>query len=145
MASAREYHTRQREQILQYLIANQQSHVTADQIALHLRTQQSTIGKATIYRYLDKLVSEGRVRKFYLQEGASACYQYIDENSGCQEHFHIKCVDCGVLIHLHCDYLSQLHDHICQEHGFVIDSSRTVFYGRCASCTQKRKAAQHEN
>ncbi|MFR7473937.1 MAG: Fur family transcriptional regulator [Christensenellales bacterium] len=75
MSSSSGYHTRQRDQILQYLIAHQHAHVTADQIATHLRGRQFSIGKATIYRYLDKLVTQGRVRKFYLEEGASACYR----------------------------------------------------------------------
>lgn len=143
MSSSTGYHTRQRDQILQYLIAHQNAHVTAEQIATHLRSRQFSIGKATIYRYLDKLVSQGRVRKFYLEEGAGACYQYIDEAGQCQEHFHLKCVDCGVLIHLHCDTLSQIHEHIRQEHGFIVDPSRTVFYGQCAACREKQDGQAH--
>ena len=143
MSSSSGYHTRQRDQILQYLIAHQHAHVTADQIATYLRGRQFSIGKATIYRYLDKLVTQGRVRKFYLEEGASACYQYIDESGCCQEHFHLKCVDCGALIHLRCDTLSQIHDHIRREHGFIIDPSRTVFYGQCAACREKQGGQCH--
>ncbi len=133
------YHTKQRTQILQYLIDHKDGHVTADQITRHLRSQECSIGKATVYRYLDRLVSQGQVRKFLLEEGASACYQYVEEPGQCQEHFHLKCVTCGALIHLHCDYLSQLGQHIAQEHGFLIDSSRTVFYGQCAACRNREQ------
>lgn len=141
MSASHEYHTRQRALILDYLVRRRAGHVTADEIARHLAAGQGPIGKATIYRYLDKLVSQGRVRKFFLEEGTSACYQYVDETEGCHEHFHLKCVDCGALIHLHCELLGQIREHIQQEHGFAVDSSRTVFYGRCATCAEKHAGA----
>ena len=48
--------------------------------------------------------------------------------------YHCKCEKCGKLIHLHCDELDGLQSHIRGEHGFEINSMRTVFYGLCDAC-----------
>lgn len=126
------YKTKQRQRILDCLIANSHRHVTVDDVAACLLQRGETVGKTTIYRYLEKLVEEGRVRKF-IAEGESACFQYSSDD-GCSRHFHLKCLACGRLIHLECGYLSQLESHIYEEHHFIVHSGRTVFYGLCADC-----------
>ena len=46
----------------------------------------------------------------------------------------MKCVACGKLEHLSCSHLDGIGEHVAREHGFLIDSSRTVFYGICKEC-----------
>lgn len=136
------YKTKQRDLILQFLIANQNRHVTAEDVADHLKQSGNPVGKATVYRYLDKLVAKGDVRKFLL-ESSGACYQYAPNSQACAAHFHLKCLRCKALIHLHCDFMSGIEHHILQEHRFQIDASRTVFYGFCADCqTQKNEKGE---
>ena len=135
------YKTRQRELILGFIKQNAGSHLTADNIADALKSEG--VGKTTVYRYLEKLCGEGLVRKYILQEGKSACYQY-SENADCDSHFHLKCLKCGCLLHLECDYLSDLKEHISGHHGFIIDGSRTVFYGICEVCAEKLKKEQQK-
>lgn len=136
------YRTKQRQRILDCLTANSHYHITAEDVEAYLRARGEAVGKTTIYRYLEKLVSEGRVRKF-ITDGESACFQYVSEG-GCQEHFHLKCTGCGRLIHLECSYLSQVERHIFQEHHFTIHSGRTVFYGQCADCARKASLPEPE-
>ena len=88
-----------------------------------------------LYRQLDKLVESGVVRKFVIDGKTGACYQYIENEHECREHFHLKCISCGKLIHLNCDHLMSINKHIEEHHGFIIDPSQTVFYGRCADCS----------
>lgn len=128
------YKTRQREQILNCLTENSTKHMTADEIVDWLKEHQTDVGKATVYRTLDKLIEEGRARKYICEEGKSACYQYIDEQGECHKHFHLKCVECGRLFHLECDYLSDLEQHILKHHNFVVDNTKTVLYGVCEDC-----------
>lgn len=40
----------------------------------YLKSQGNGVGKSTVYRYLEKLVEEGKVRKYFLEEGAGACF-----------------------------------------------------------------------
>jgi Fe2+/Zn2+ uptake regulation proteins len=131
------YNTKQKQLILNCLMQNKDRHITADEIKEFLSKGNDMVGKTTIYRYLDKLVSQGLVRKYTVEGGKSACYQYMDQMDQCRNHFHLKCVDCGQLIHLECDYLDDINKHIQSHHDFKIDHSKTVLYGQCGKCAKK--------
>ena len=69
-----EYSTKQRDAILSFLKENN-AHVSASDIVFHLKEQGYKISTATVYRTLDKLVSDGVVRKMVVGDGSGACYQ----------------------------------------------------------------------
>ena len=129
-----EYSTKQRAIILDFLKENT-AHVTAGDILSHLKEQGIKIGVATVYRTLDKFVSEGVLRKMIIDERSGACYQYIQCDSTCK-HFHLKCIKCGGLIHLSCDFLNEMERHILNDHGFTVASGKTVIYGYCSDCKE---------
>lgn len=62
------YHTRQKAMIYQYILDNRQRHITATDIASFLAAEGTPVGIATIYRYLDKLVEQGEIRKYIMDE-----------------------------------------------------------------------------
>lgn len=130
------YKTKQRSKVLDCLIQNKNKHMTAEDIVAYLKEHGAAVGKATVYRTLEKLLSEGNVRKYICEEGKSACFQYVEDNS-CNSHFHLKCVKCGKLIHLECDYLSDLEKHIFEHHKFTVDNTKTVLYGICGDCSHE--------
>jgi Fur family ferric uptake transcriptional regulator len=136
------YKTKQRERIWEYLCAHRDTHVDAEAIVEHLRRQGTAVGKSTVYRTLDRLVAEGVLRRFYLEEGMSACYQLIPEDGRCREHFHLKCLCCGRLLHMECGLWEEVQAHIYKEHRFLIDHTKTVFYGLCEGCSQKQEEAE---
>ena len=133
------YNTKQKEKLLDYLINNKDKHTNVQEISAYLSADGSSVGTATIYRQLDKLVESGVVRKYNFDGKTGACYQYIDEHEHCNEHFHLKCTVCGKLIHLECDHLAGVNEHIRSHHGFIVDPSQTVFYGICAECAETEK------
>ena len=128
------YKTRQRENLLAFLIKNKEKHINVREISSFLEQEGTPMGTATIYRQLEKLMEQGLVRKYVLDGNSGACFQYIESSGNCHEHFHLKCVTCGRLIHIDCSFLSEASSHIFQHHGFTVDSSQTVFYGKCAEC-----------
>ena len=128
-----EYSTKQRGAILE-LISNSSTHITATEIINHLKESGQRVSVATVYRTLDKLEGEGIVKKMNFGDSKGACYQYTSDRE-CTQHFHLKCVECGELIHLSCDFLKRMEKHIFDEHSFVISSGKTVIYGRCAKCS----------
>ena len=127
-----EYSTRQRDAILSYLKENN-AHVSASDILFHLKEQGFKISTATIYRTLEKFEKEGLIKKMIIGDGVGACYQFADSD-GCSEHFHLKCIKCGKLIHLSCEFLQNMESHIFNDHGFTVSSGRTVIYGVCSDC-----------
>ncbi len=133
------YKTRQRERILRFLTENAGRHLSVDEVVDHLRGQAEPVGKSTVYRYLDRLVEQGLVRRYFLGEGGGACYQYAGDVERCREHFHLKCIGCGALLHVECSYLDEVAQHVANHHQFTIDHTKTVLYGLCETCAAKRK------
>lgn len=134
MVRPSDYKTKQKEIILNIFINNKNKHLTATDIIKYLNDNGNGIGSATVYRYLDKLVSKGIIRKYILDDKVGACYQYIENNNECTEHFHLKCTECGALYHIDCSYMQSLNEHILTHHGFKVNNARTVLYGRCKNC-----------
>ena len=129
------YKTKQQDLLFSYLREMQGKHFTAEEVRAHFEAKKLTIGIATIYRQLEKLVAEGKIQKYFIDEHSAACFEYAGENCNTNEqHFHLKCELCGRLIHLECDELEKLGEHVKTEHGFVINPLRTVFYGVCKDC-----------
>lgn len=135
MTKHENYKTKQRQVLLDYLAGLDGTHVTVGQIAKHFENSGVHIGLTTIYRQLEKLIHAGLVRKLSIDGSSAACFQYVDQSSCCEEHFHLKCEECGCLIHLKCDFLDEIHAHVLKSHDFNINSSRTVFYGKCSECS----------
>lgn len=127
------YNTKQSEAILTYIASVSGEHITVGQIAEHFDKNDFPIGLTTIYRHLDKLVENGKVRKYTLDGVSGACYQYvIDEDN--QKYFNLKCEGCGTLLHLQCGMLDEIQQHIYKDHSIQIDTMKTVFYGKCTNC-----------
>ena len=130
------YRTRQQEELRRILEQTPGVHYTAAQIHELMVQQGQAIGLATIYRHLDRMVTDGVVRKYQLETNDGACYEYVGHHDECCTHFHCKCEQCGRLIHLDCDELRSIQEHIREHHGFTWNTGKTVFYGICDQCRQ---------
>lgn len=123
------YKTKQREEIVSLFSGNRERCFTAREICRLVGA-----GEATVFRTLSFLSAEGVIKKFSSGEPHDgALYQF----NGCSEnpdHFHLKCLGCGKLIHADCSFLSKMADHFREDHGFRIDNTQTVIYGLCESC-----------
>jgi Fur family ferric uptake transcriptional regulator len=134
-----QYRTRQGQIILDYMRTLGGGHVTASQLASRFAGEGgSGIGQTTVYRHLEKLLAQGRIRKYLLSDGESSCYQYVEGGEECREHFHLKCEVCGELIHADCELLEKIHRHLMAEHDFQINALKTVLYGTCKKCLNTR-------
>lgn len=134
------YNTKQRAGILSFLKENCERALTADEIVALLKERGCTVGRTTVYRYIDALTRSGQVRKFSLENEKSATYQYVPNHESCHEHMHLKCVCCGKLVHLSCDFVSEICSHIHEYHGFTVDNAKTTLLGVCADCQGKENA-----
>jgi Fur family ferric uptake transcriptional regulator len=136
------YQTRQGQSILKYMKSLGDGHITVNQIVRHFADTEEAVGQTTVYRHLEKLAAGGTIRKYILHDGKSACYQYISGAKHCREHFHLKCEQCGGLIHVDCDFLEEIARHLRRGHHFQINTLKTVFYGTCKKCLPGIKARQ---
>ena len=134
MAGKTGYRTKAQAELLEYLQSTPGVHHTAAGLKEHFAAEGTPIGTATIYRRLEQFVDEGKIRKYVIGTGESACYTYEEESSHCAEHYHCKCERCGRLLHIRCGQFEDMQKHISGEHDFTVDPRRTVLYGLCADC-----------
>ena len=85
------YRTKQLEKLLKYLQATPGQHHTAAQIREVLSRGSQPVSTTTVYRQLEKMVEQGLVRKYVLEIGHSACYEYVGQQETCSSHFHCRC------------------------------------------------------
>ncbi|MBQ4045969.1 MAG: transcriptional repressor, partial [Lachnospiraceae bacterium] len=139
-----QYRTKQRDEILSYIKEVDKQHFTAADIRDYFSTREKAVSTTTIYRQLEKMVDEGILKKYFIEEGSCACFEYVDP----EDHvsgvscYHCKCERCGMLIHMNCEEITGLQKHLMESHHFQIDPNRTVFYGICRKCLEAETARQ---
>ncbi len=121
------YNTKQKDMIMN-ILKNTKKEFTIKEIYENV----SDIGLTTIYRLVDKLVEEDRIKKT-IGSDKQTYYQYLED---CNEenHFYLKCNKCGTLIHVDCDCLSDLLSHISKEHNFIPSNKNIILNGICENC-----------
>ena len=135
------YTTVGKKKLVDFFVENPDRQFTADEIyeqvsAMGDKTDKRP-GKSSVYRQLSGLCEEHLVRRFHA-DGNKYLYQYMGARD-CAHHFHLKCVSCGELIHLECDMSEELLRHIRDDHGFLVDSGRSILFGVCERCRKEGK------
>ena len=134
-----EYKTEQKQRLWDFLCRNRESAFTVEELAQKLYAEQSeqAPGKSTLYRQINKLVAEGRVKRIVKGNSRHFVYQ-ITEGEGCHTHLHMKCVECGKLLHLDDELSRALLESVRRSSDFSVDEESTVLFGECALCAQER-------
>lgn len=128
------YKTKQKSIILKLLQDNSENSFTIDEIVALLKESGESVGRTTVYRFVERLFESGEVRRFYEGRKSGATYQYVEKDNNCQDHMHLKCTECGKLIHLGCDFMNGVCTHIEEHHKFFVNNSKTTILGVCEAC-----------
>ena len=122
--------TRQRELIWAALTAEPDGHVSAADVAAHVRAELPRVNPSTIYRTLELLVAEGLVRRTDL--GADRVfYEPAYEHA----HHHVVCRSCGAVAHVHDDVLGDLRERVDDSCGYALGAQEEVtLFGLCPNC-----------
>lgn len=124
------YNTEKRTAVINFLKQHHSQAFSIDEIALSLSPDGSA--KSTYYRLVSRLVSDGVLRKISDANTRHTTYQYLD-GEHCDEHLHLKCKECGKLIHLDSETSHLVEQRIMSAGGFAIDEGALLF-GKCADC-----------
>ncbi|MBS7378013.1 MAG: Fur family transcriptional regulator [Candidatus Ornithospirochaeta sp.] len=110
-------------------------HSTADEIYDNLKDDYPSLGRATVYRNLNKLAEEGQIRRVCVPGGAD-CFEKM-----CSRHYHVKCMECGEIHDVDMGYMEGLEDRIRNLDGYEILSHDIVFSGICPKCRKKNHSS----
>ena len=91
------------------------------------------VGLTTIYRIINKLEEDGCVTK--ISNDNEAVYNYTGK---CKvgHHFYLKCLKCGTLYHVDCEYADRLSKHILEDHNFITSNEHIIINGECTKCNK---------
>ncbi len=127
----RNYATKQRAALLEYLRAHADEALSAGRICEALA--EKGISKSAVYRNLAALERSGLLQRSASSESKGAAFRYLGAEA-CRDHLHLSCSKCGKTYHMDVNATSRLLDSVAQGTDFQIDSTSTVLYGICGQC-----------
>lgn len=103
--------------------------LTAAQLYEQVRDRQPSLGRATVFRTVERLVDAGVARRLELD---GHVYAYV----ACQpeHHHHLSCTSCGRVEEIPESWVKPIATRATERLGFEIDDARLDFYGRCRAC-----------
>ncbi|MEG0913178.1 MAG: transcriptional repressor [Oscillospiraceae bacterium] len=140
MQETKDYQTKQRNVIMEFFQKNSARCYNANELYAELLKMGESVGKTTVYRTLENLTQKGLLLTFPSQDKNGAVYQFKTKKCEEQDHIHLKCNICGKLFHLDCAIVEEFGLHLFEQHNFCIDREKTVIYGECKHCSDKRKS-----
>ena len=130
------YRTEQKKILLDYLASHADRAFSLEELLPPMVARG--VGKSTVYRLVARLADEGVVRR-YLREGRRGyTYQFFAKED-CHAHLHLRCTDCGRVLHLCHGASESLRALLASDCGFTLDGEKTMLYGCCADCAAAKK------
>ena len=130
------YNTEQKNELLRFLKKHQNQSFTIDEIATEMKGD-STIavppGKSTLYRLIPKLVDDNMVKQFSEGKGRKNVYQITGDKT-CSHHLHLKCMECGKILHMDTSISEELSKRIREYDQFMVSAGKTTIFGLCKEC-----------
>lgn len=116
------------------------NHPSSDDVYKAVHDRYPTIGRATVYRVLNRLADKGEIRKISMPGSADRFDFRTDEHS------HLLCRKCGRVFDADFteayDLLKQLDEFLQSNHidrldGFEVDGAALYYYGYCQECRNR--------
>jgi len=122
--------TRQLEAVFQALQGDP-THPFADEIYRRVRKTLPRISLATVYRNLQRLVEDGKIRTVLLGERVARYDPEIDD------HDHFICESCGRVIDLFRERDRQVDLTSLVSEGYLVSTHNLTVYGTCRVCAEQ--------
>jgi Fur family ferric uptake transcriptional regulator len=111
------------------LLRSRRHHYRADELSGLVAERLGTVSTQAVYDALGALVTVGLARR--IEPAGSAAL--FEAGSG-DNHHHLICRDCGVVVDIDCRVGPAPCVVVPDEQGFVVDEAEITFWGRCPEC-----------
>jgi len=124
-------HTRPRRLIAERLVelAASGADFTVDDLWHELRQEEPRLGRATVYRSVEKLVNMGLLDRV---EFANGTHHY--RVCGDSHHHHLTCTQCHRVVEVDVCLPVDQFTAISNQTDFAIEGHSLTLFGRCANC-----------
>ena len=95
---------------------------------------KAEVGLTTIYRFIQKLEKDGTLKKVIGKDNKTY-YQYLEKCEK-ENHFYLKCENCGDIVHIDCECIKDLSNHILKNHKFNLGKEHIIINGICEKCSE---------
>ncbi|WP_283673646.1 Fur family transcriptional regulator [Butyricicoccus sp. Marseille-Q5471] len=119
-------------QIVLDTVLSMHDHPTADAVYESVSSAHPSISKATVYRNLNQLASQGVIQRVPVANSADR----FDFNI--QPHYHVRCTCCGAVQDVTMPYLTNLIDQVEDACGIAVERYEILFEGVCSTCRAKQ-------
>ena len=120
-----------RDHILQIFL-QQEGHISADELFAAVRRQYPQIGRATVYRALQRMVDAGVAHKMDFGDGRAR----YDASPGRPRHFHLVCTTCRSSSEFLSPDIEARLEHIAAARGFTQAQGSVQVNGLCERCRE---------
>ncbi len=117
-----------RRAVLETLLAEPDSHLSADELADRIHRDHPSIHLSTVYRTVEFLTDTGILTEVRVGHGPSSYHFATDA------HHHAVCDVCGSEVELPADLFEAVTTRLRDEHGFESDPHHLTITGTCAAC-----------
>lgn len=104
-------------------------HVTAQELFEKVSHMDSSVGFATVYRFLRNLAEKNFVTEVRMG-GQSSRYELTTQH----HHDHLTCTSCGLICEFENPKIEKLQTQVAEHFGFILTSHILELYGVCPSC-----------
>jgi Fur family ferric uptake transcriptional regulator len=110
-------------------LASEGEAFTTDDLWQELRQEDPKIGRATVFRSVEKLVERGLLDRVEFADG-SHHYRVC----GGTHHHHLTCTQCHRVIEVNVCLPQEQLQNISNKTGFAIEGHAISLFGRCSNC-----------
>jgi Fur family ferric uptake transcriptional regulator len=136
--SERGLRTTEQRKLIVNTFFDSKEHLTIEELLDLVRSRDSRVGYATVYRTMKMLTEGGIANELHFGDGVTR-YELADEDA---HHDHLICEECGHITEFEEPLIEELQGRIAARYGFVVTHHKHELYGHCADreqCENRRK------
>ena len=104
------------------------AHPTAEEVYRQVAAEHPSVSRATVYRNLNQLASQGEILRVPVPTGAD----HFDFNI--KPHYHVRCTKCGGVFDVFMPPVTDLIDRVEDSSGVELHRYEILFEGICSAC-----------
>ncbi len=104
-------------------------HVTAQELFEKVIKHDSSVGFATVYRFLREMAAQKLVTEVRMG-GQASRYELTPQD----HHDHLTCTECGQICEFENDKIENLQYQVAQQFGFLLTGHVLELFGVCPKC-----------
>ena len=116
-------------QLILETLKKEKNHPTIADLYEKVKEVDDSVGQATVYRNVNKLVEEKKIKRIMTDSG----YRY---DCDCNDHYHLECLKCGNIMDIYDERYLRLIRRLENEYSVKIENSTILFSGICDKCVK---------